>query len=153
VSPKLFDTFFSIFSSKISKILQRFHQVTQQQQQQPAAASSQQQQPTATSSQQQQPAAASMGMAAAWLLHGHAAWACCMGMAAAWACCCFKTGMHGAWHAAASKPGCMVHGMSLQQQLRASMRARRCNKWVYRGPRTKTSYAGLFLGKPAVQSS
>ena len=54
-----------------------------------------------------------------------AAWACCMGMAAAWACCCFKTGMHGAWHAAASKPGCMVHGMSLQQQqlLRACMRA------------------------------
>jgi hypothetical protein len=48
-----------------------------------------------------------------------------MGMAAAWACCCFKTGMHGAWHAAASKPGCMVHGMSLQQQqlLRACMRA------------------------------
>jgi hypothetical protein len=36
-----------------------------------------------------------------------AAWACCMGMAAAWACCCFKTGMHGAWHAAASKPGCI----------------------------------------------
>jgi hypothetical protein len=33
--------------------------------------------------------------------------------------------MHGAWHAAASKPGCMVHGMSLQQQqlLRACMRA------------------------------
>ena len=47
-------------------------------------------------------------------------------MAAAWACCCFKTWMHGAWHAAASKPGCMVHGeLLLQQQqlLRACMRA------------------------------
>jgi hypothetical protein len=56
----------------------------------------------------QQPAATSMGMATAWLLHGHAAWA--------WL-------LHG--HAAASKPGCMVHGMSLQQQqlLRACMRA------------------------------
>jgi hypothetical protein len=62
-----------------------------------------------------------MGMAAAWLLHGHG----CMGMAAAWACCCFKTGMHGAWHAVALNPGCIVHGMSLQQQqlLRACMRA------------------------------
>ena len=39
-----------------------------------------------------------MGMAAAWLLHGHAAWA--------WL-------LHG--HAAASKPGCMVHGMLLLQ--------------------------------------
>jgi hypothetical protein len=46
-----------------------------------------------------------------------------MGMAAARACCCFKTGMHGAWHAAASKLGCMVHGMSLQKLLRACMRA------------------------------
>ena len=85
------------------------HSSSQQQQQKPEA----KQQPAASSSQ-----------------HGHgccmaAAWACCMGMAAAWACCCFKTGMHGAWHAAASKPGCMVHGMSLQQQqlLRAFMRA------------------------------
>jgi hypothetical protein len=85
------------------------HSSSQQQQQKPEA----KQQPAASSSQ-----------------HGHgccmaAAWACCMGMAAAWACCCFKTGMHGAWHAAASKPGCMVHGMSLQQQqlLRACMRA------------------------------
>ena len=85
------------------------HSSSQQQQQKPEA----KQQPVASSSQ-----------------HGHgccmaAAWACCMGMAAAWACCCFKTGMHGAWHAAASKPGCMVHGMSLQQQqlLRACMRA------------------------------
>ncbi len=73
------------------------HSSSQQQQQQPAA----KQQPAASSSQ-----------------HGHgccmaAAWACCMGMAAAWACCCFKTGMHGAWHAAASKPGCMVHGKLL----------------------------------------
>jgi len=49
-------------------------------------------------SSSQQPAAASMGMAAAWLLHGHAAWA--------WL-------LHG--HAAASKPGCMVHGMLLLQ--------------------------------------
>jgi hypothetical protein len=48
-------------------------------------------------------------------------------MAAAWACCCFaETGMHGAWHAATSKPGCMVHGkLPLQQQqlLRACVRA------------------------------
>ena len=76
-------------------------------QQQPEAAAA-----ATSSSQQQQPAAASSRAAAA-------------SMAAAWACCCFKTGMHGAWHAAASKPGCMVHGMSLQQQqlLRACMRA------------------------------
>jgi hypothetical protein len=73
VSPKNFDTFFSIiFFLNVFKNLQRFHQATQQQQQQPASTSSQQQQP-ATSSQQQQPAAASMGMAAAWLLHGHVA--------------------------------------------------------------------------------
>jgi hypothetical protein len=76
--------------------------------QQPAASSSSQQQPAA---EQQQPAAASMGMAAAWLLHGHAAAS--------------KPGcmVHGML--AASKPGCMVHGMSLQQQLllRACMRA------------------------------
>jgi hypothetical protein len=39
-----------------------------------------------------------MGMATAWLLHGHAA--------RAWL-------LHG--HAAASKPGCMVHGMLLLQ--------------------------------------
>jgi hypothetical protein len=45
-------------------------------------------------------------------------------MAAAWACCCFKTGMHGAWHAAASKPGCMVHGMLLLQQQQQLLRAR-----------------------------
>jgi hypothetical protein len=52
----------------------------------------------ATSSSQQPAAAASMGMVAAWLLHGHAAWA--------WP-------MHG--HDVASKPGCMVHGMLLLQ--------------------------------------
>ena len=56
-------------------------------------------------SSSQQPAAASMGMAAAWLLHGHAAWA--------WL-------LHG--HAAASKPGCMVHGM-----WRGRRRARACS--------------------------
>ena len=36
-------------------------------------------------------------------------------MAAAWACCCFKTGMHAAWHDAASKPDCMLHDMLLLQ--------------------------------------
>jgi DNA primase len=109
---KIFRHFFpKFFSKKISKILQRFHQATQQQQQQPAAASSQQpaassqQQRAASNNSQQQPAWA-------WLLHGccmgmlhrHG---CCMGMLLlqnwdAWcmACCCFKTGMHGAWHVA-----------------------------------------------------
>ena len=82
-------------------LLLLLHSSSQQQQQQPAAkqqpaaSSSSQQQPAA---EQQQPAAASMGMAAAWLLHGHAAWA--------WL-------LHE--HAAASKPGCMVHGMLLLQ--------------------------------------
>jgi hypothetical protein len=74
-------------------------------QQQPAASSSSQQQRAASNSSQQQPAWAwllhgcCMGM-----LHGHG---CCMGMLLlhnrdAWcmACCCFKTGMHGAWHVA-----------------------------------------------------
>jgi hypothetical protein len=32
-------------------------------------------------------------------------------MAAAWACYRFKTGMHAAWYAAASKPACVLHGM------------------------------------------
>jgi hypothetical protein len=73
--------------------------------QQPAASSSSQQQRAANNSSQQQPAWAwllhgcCMGM-----LHGHG---CCMGMLLlqnrhAWcmACCCFQTGMHGAWHVA-----------------------------------------------------
>jgi hypothetical protein len=67
---------------------------------------------SSSSSNQKKPAASSRAAAAS--------------MAAAWACCCFKTGMHGAWHAAASKPGCMVHGkLPLQQQqlLRACVRA------------------------------
>jgi hypothetical protein len=115
VSPKNFDPFsqffFNIFFKK--KILKRFHQATQQQQQQPAATSSH----AATSASSSQPCSQ----------HGHgccmaAAWACCMGMAAAWACCCFKTGMHGAWHAAASKPGCMHDGA--WHVARAAARAR-----------------------------
>jgi hypothetical protein len=117
VSPKIFDTFFSNF---FPKNFQKFFKDSTRRarartaaascssnQQQPAASSlfKKQQQPAAARSQQQQPAAASMGMAAAWLLHGHAAWAWLMrGMLPlqnrdAWcmACCCFKTGMHGAW--------------------------------------------------------
>jgi hypothetical protein len=43
--------------------------------------------------------------------------ACCM------ACCCFKTGMHAAWHAAASKPACVLHGMLLFQQQQLLLRA------------------------------
>jgi hypothetical protein len=37
-------------------------------------------------------------------------------MATAWACCCFKTGMHAARHAVASKAVCVLHGMPLRQQ-------------------------------------
>jgi hypothetical protein len=114
--------FFQNNFQKFLKILQRFHQATQQQQQQPAAASSQQQQPAATSSQQQQPAAASMGMAAAWLLHGHAAWA--------WL-------LHG--HAVASKPGCMVHGMLLLQNRDACI-----VHGMWRGRRRARAFSNLL---------
>ena len=69
------------------------HSSSQQQQQKPEA----KQQPAASSSQ-----------------HGHG---CCMGMLLlqnrdAWcmACCCFKTGMHGAWHVASAAAALVERG-------------------------------------------
>ncbi len=96
--------------------------------QQPAAAASSSQQQS--SSSQQQPAWAwllhgcCMGM-----LHGHG---CCMGMLLlqnrdAWcmACCCFKTGMHGAWHvaSAAAAAACVRGRLRDRHHIRADTSA------------------------------
>jgi hypothetical protein len=50
--------------------------------------------------------------------------ACCM------VCCCFKTGMRAAWHAAASKPGCMLHDMLLLQNRHACGMAGGYRRWA-----------------------